>query len=50
MKFREFDTKKTTFRAKTNTKERRFSRVKKGREKRVAQSHGMEITYGIDIE
>lgn len=50
MKFRTFDTHKNSFRAKTKTQERRFSRIKKGKEKRVAQSGGVEVHCGIVIE
>lgn len=44
------DLKKNSFRVKTKTRERRFSRVQMGREKSVSKAEGLTIRWGINLQ
>lgn len=47
---KDIDNKKNTFRIKTKKKERRYSRLKMGREKSVSRGTGIVIKWGINID
>lgn len=47
---RGIDLKKNSFRIKTKTRERRFSRLQLGKEKSVSKSQGLTIRWGLNLQ
>ena len=49
IQFRHLDNKKKSFRANCVAKERRFSRMKRGKEKTLAKVNGVVVKWGFDF-
>lgn len=47
---KDIDTKKSSFRRKTQTRERRYSRLNMGKEKSVSRSSGLTLRWGINMD